>query len=171
MSARSKVKSIPSVLEYMIWRICEPRHVKTNKMSLHPAKTQISRGIHPVWSESSLCAQWVAKDPSFLHADSEDSDQTGRMPRLIWVFAGCTLILLFLSCHGSCIQNKKIVAVMVCEKLLRWTLGWMLTDAGSDEQTDEQTNEQKVGLFYRGMWKQPSQKWLSDSWSKWLHYL
>ena len=27
-------------------------------------------------SESSLCAEWVAKDPSFLHADSEDSDQT-----------------------------------------------------------------------------------------------
>ena len=26
-----------------------------------------------VWSESSLCAQWVAKDPSFLHVDSEDS--------------------------------------------------------------------------------------------------
>ena len=26
----------------------------------------------------------------FLHADSEDSDQTGRMPRLIWVFAGHT---------------------------------------------------------------------------------
>ena len=42
----------------------------------------------PVWSESLLCAQWVAKDPSFLHANSEDSDQTGWMPRLIWVFAG-----------------------------------------------------------------------------------
>ena len=40
--------------------------------------------------QSSLCAQWVAKDPSFLHADSEDSDQTGWMPRLIWVFAGHT---------------------------------------------------------------------------------
>ena len=26
----------------------------------------------PVWSESSLCPHWVAKDPSFLHADSED---------------------------------------------------------------------------------------------------
>ena len=37
-------------------------------------------------SEYSLCAQWVAKGPRFLHADSEDSDQTGRMPRLIWVF-------------------------------------------------------------------------------------
>ena len=24
-------------------------------------------------SESSLCAQWVAKNPTFLHADSEDS--------------------------------------------------------------------------------------------------
>ena len=37
-----------------------------------PAKTQISLGIRPVWSESSLCAHWVAKDPSFLHVDSED---------------------------------------------------------------------------------------------------
>ena len=26
-----------------------------------------------------LCTQWVAKDPRFLHADNEDSDQTGRM--------------------------------------------------------------------------------------------
>ena len=28
--------------------------------------------VRPVWSESSLCAQWVAKDLSFLHVDSED---------------------------------------------------------------------------------------------------
>ena len=68
---------------------------------LRPAKTQISLGICPVWSESSLCAQWVAKDPSFLHVDSEDSDQTGRMPRLIWVFTGRTVILLVLSWGGS----------------------------------------------------------------------
>ena len=27
-----------------------------------------------------LCAQWVAKDPRFLHADSEDSDQTRLRP-------------------------------------------------------------------------------------------
>ena len=64
-------------------------------MTVCPGKTQISLGIRPVWSESSLCAQWVAKDLSFLHvdsedADSEDSDQTGRMPRLIWAFAGRT---------------------------------------------------------------------------------
>ena len=66
-------------------------------MSVRPAKTQISLGIRPAWSESSLCAQWVAKDPSFLHADSKESDQTGRMPRLIWVFAGLHSFCLF--CH------------------------------------------------------------------------
>ena len=57
---------------------------------MRPSKTQISLGIRPVWSESSLCTQWIAKDLSFLHADSKDSDQTGQMPRLIWVFAGHT---------------------------------------------------------------------------------
>ena len=59
--------------------------------SVHPAKkTQISLGIRPVWSESSLCTQWVAKDPRSLHAYSKGSDQTGQMPRLIWVLAGHT---------------------------------------------------------------------------------
>ena len=83
------------------WNKIQPWNDKTNKMSVCPAKTQISLGIHPICSESSLCAQWVAKDPRFLHADSQDSDQTGRMPRLIWVFAERTLILLLLSCPGS----------------------------------------------------------------------
>ena len=70
-------------------------------MSVCPAKTQISLDMRPVWSASSLCAQWVAKGPRFLHADSEDSDQTWQMPRLIWVFAGRTLTLLVLSWGGS----------------------------------------------------------------------
>ena len=39
-----------------------------------------------------MCAQLVAKDPSFLHADSEDPDQNGRM--LICVFAWRTVTLL-----------------------------------------------------------------------------
>ena len=60
---------------------------KPTKWSVRPAKTKISLGI---WSESLQCTQWVAEDPMFLHADSEDSDQTGQMPRLIWVFAGRT---------------------------------------------------------------------------------
>ena len=35
-----------------------------NKVTVRPAKTQISLGIRR--------AEWVAKDPSFLHADSEN---------------------------------------------------------------------------------------------------
>ena len=65
------------------------------------------RRLRSAWvSDSSLCAHWVAKDTSFLHADSEDSGQTGRMPRLIWVFAGRTLTLLVLSCRGSITMYK-----------------------------------------------------------------
>ena len=82
----------------------EPPHDKTNKMTVRPANTPISLGIHPVWSESSLCAQWIAKDPSFLHADSEDSDQTGRMPRLISVFAGRT-------CHFVGFVMRRLIYV------------------------------------------------------------
>ena len=51
--------------------------------------------------QSLLCTKWVANDPRFLHTGSEDSEQTGQMPRLIWVFAGRTLTSLVLSCHGS----------------------------------------------------------------------
>ena len=66
----------------------EPRHDKTNKMSVRPAKTQISLGIHPVWSESSLSA-WRNLGSLATHlVHSEDSDQTGRMPRLIWASLG-----------------------------------------------------------------------------------
>ena len=63
----------------------EPPHDKTSKMTMRPAKTQINLGIHLVWSESLLCPHWVAKDPSFLHADSEDSDQTGRILRCVYM--------------------------------------------------------------------------------------
>ena len=79
-----------SHLKYRLGKVNEPPHDKTNKMTVCPAKTEISLGLRPVWSESLLCAQWVAKDSRFLHADSEDSDQTGQIPRLIRVFAGHT---------------------------------------------------------------------------------
>ena len=66
------------------------RMTKPTKWHVRPAKTQIRLSIRPVWSESSLCTLWVAKDPLLLNADSENSDQTGRMHRLIWVFTGST---------------------------------------------------------------------------------
>ena len=55
---------------------------KPTKWHMRPAKTQIRLGIRPVWSESLLNAQWVAKDPSFLHADSEDSDLSLRLAHM-----------------------------------------------------------------------------------------
>ena len=74
---------------------------KSTKWHLRPAKTQISLGIRPIWLESSLSAWRNLGSLATLWAHSEDSDQTGRMPRLIWFFAGRTLILLVLSWGGS----------------------------------------------------------------------
>ena len=86
--------------------ISEPQHDKTNKMSVCPAKTQISLGIHPAWSESSLSA-WRNLGSLATHwVHSKDSDQTLRMPWLIWVFTGLTLILLILSYRSSYMQDK-----------------------------------------------------------------
>ena len=90
---------------------------KPTKWFVRPVKTQISLGIRPVWSESSLCAQWVAKDPSFLHADSKDSDQTGRMPRLIWVFAGRRVIMLALTWGSSFIVIVNPLWLLNCTHL------------------------------------------------------
>ena len=44
----------------------------------------------PVWSESSLYAWRKLGSLATYWAHSKDSDLTGRMPRLIWVFAGRT---------------------------------------------------------------------------------
>ena len=53
--------------------------------------------LRRVWSD------WAdAQADLRLWSDWAWSDQTGRMPRLIWDFAGLTLILLVLSCRGSC---------------------------------------------------------------------
>ena len=71
-------------------------HYTTNNVAVHPAKTQISLCIPPGWSES-----WQSAFRAIHWADSEDSDQTVQMPKLIWVFAGRLLILLVLSCRVS----------------------------------------------------------------------
>ena len=75
----------------------EPHRDKTNKVAMRPAKTQISLGIRPVWSESLLSAWRKLESSATKWAHSEDSDQTGR----IWVFAGRTVSLLVLSRSSS----------------------------------------------------------------------
>ena len=70
---------------------------KPTQWHLRPAKTRISLGIRPVWSESSLSA-WRKLGSLATHwAHSEDySDQTGRMSSLC-----AHAILLVLSWVGS----------------------------------------------------------------------
>ena len=106
------------------WDLCRDM-TKPTKMAVHPAKTQISLGIRLVWSESSLCAQWVAKDPRFLHADSEDSDQTGRIqsPRYItWHHTRSKVMKVFsikliLYCTGVTIcSTKRLTKLLTLDK-------------------------------------------------------
>ena len=63
---------------------------KPTKWQVCPAKTQISLGTRPVWSEASLSAWWNLGSLATHWAHSEVSDQTGR-----------TVILFVLSWGGS----------------------------------------------------------------------
>ena len=92
---------------------------KPTNLPVHPVKTQTSLGISLVSSESLLCTQWVAKRPSFHHAPSEDSDQTGRMPRPIWVFAGRTsqfvsFVMMRLKCYST--MNSSTLIPQICSE-------------------------------------------------------
>ena len=44
----AKILTLPTVIYGEVY---EPQHDKTNKVTVRPAKTQISLGICPVWSE------------------------------------------------------------------------------------------------------------------------
>ena len=64
------------------------------------------RRLRSAWtssqSDQSLLSTWRRLGSLATHwVHSEDSDQTVRMPRLIWVFVGCTVILLVLSWGSS----------------------------------------------------------------------
>ena len=51
-----RIKLVRNSIAYKVYAY-EPPHDKTNKMTVRPAKTQISLGIRPVWPESSLYVQ------------------------------------------------------------------------------------------------------------------
>ena len=59
------VQKMYNCIQFMCFLKTELPHDKTNKMTVRPAKTQDPSG-------HLLCAQWVAKDPSFFRADSKD---------------------------------------------------------------------------------------------------
>ena len=88
------------------WSDCGGRRDMSHDMTKPTKWVCAQRRLRSAWAsaqsdQSSLCAQWVAKDPSFLYADSEDSDQTGRtghfvgfvMSQLIYV-SFCVIVQL-----------------------------------------------------------------------------
>ena len=73
----------------------------------------VQRRFRSAWasaqSDQSSLSAWRKLGSLATHwAHSEDSDQTGRMPWLIWVFAGCTVTLLVLSCCSSFVLSMLI---------------------------------------------------------------
>ena len=68
------------------------------------------RRLRSTWAsaqsdQSSLSAWWNLGSLANHWAHIKDSDQTGWMPRLIWIFAGGTVVLLVSSCCGSIDKN------------------------------------------------------------------
>ena len=119
---------ISAWLGYIRWTWCEPtmiiiwngicrwmvlkymRLIVRNHTFWHvrPMKTQISLRIRAVWSESSLSAWRNLVSLAIRNALCEDSDQTARMRRLIWIFAGrsCPTVhfLMFRRILISCLR-------------------------------------------------------------------
>ena len=62
----------------------------------------------PQADQSSLYTSWVDKDLSFLHVDSEDTNQTGWTPRLFHVFPACIAQVLGL------ITQQHICVIKCC---------------------------------------------------------
>ena len=77
----------------------EPPHDKTNKMTCVPSKLRSAWASAPS-DQSLLCTQWVVKDSSFLHVDSEDTDQTDGCPGWSESLLGTHATLLVLSWGG-----------------------------------------------------------------------
>ena len=82
---------------------------KPTKWHVCPVNSQISLGIRPYWSEPSLCAQWVAKDPRFLHADSEDWSDWADTWDICQLFSLERLFVSFI----QILKNSTLLAVVV----------------------------------------------------------
>ena len=98
--------------------ITEPQHDKTNKMSVRPAKTQISLGIRPVWSESSLSAWRNLWSLATHWAHSEDWSD--------WADAQADLSLRWAHTHFVGFVMSRLILVIQRQKSLLWIARYQL---------------------------------------------
>ena len=153
----------------------EPPHDKTNRTAC-PRSDDWSD-----WADqSSLCAQWVAKDPRFLHADSEYSDQTWQMPRLIWVFAGHKGHFVGF-CHEAA-HFRMITAIFSGVWIFRISTVGLFTSLPKNEKTTDYMRNMYTS-WHKSVNGNPTETTSTDTadtvfqlsylwnWRKWLHYV
>ena len=102
-----------------------------SRLMTKPTKWLCAQRRHrSVWasaqSQSLRCTHEECFGPLLPTERTAKTDQTGRMPRLIWVFAGRTVILLCLSWGGSydaaCSLTRKILcSVVYCRCVLQYS--------------------------------------------------
>ena len=120
----------------MTWFKLSQSKTKPPKWPVHPAKTMMirlggsQRRHRSTWvsdqsDQSSLSAWRSFRAMAILWVHSEDSDQTGQMPRLMWVFAGCTpMILSVLSCFSSMNSHLFISYLYILKIENKWSSSW-----------------------------------------------
>ena len=104
------------------WNIQNMPHDKTNKMACAPSE-EIGLGILPVWSVFAFRMKkaWIFSYP----LSTQRRLWSDQVPRLIWVFAGHTVILLVLSwdCEfredqlvfsHHCLSSFYLMSVQLC---------------------------------------------------------
>ena len=78
-------------------------------------RKQMSLRIRGIWSEFFQDTLWVVKDTKRLQADCEDSGQSVRMRKFVWVFAGLTCKRVGYACPNSFIMY---IRTLTSEQLL-----------------------------------------------------
>ena len=94
--------------------IFEPMHDKTNKMMCAQRSLRSARAFTQS-DQSSLCAQWVAKDPKFPHADGWTRCIQADLS-LRWA----QVVLMVFSCGGS-FSSKMLYIIMIQTGLDNYT--------------------------------------------------
>ena len=117
---------------FKAWVYClfEPRHDKTNEVSVCPVKTQISLGICPVWSKSSLSAwrkleslatHWVHSEDWWDWADAQAD------PSLRWVhthFVGFVMSRLIYIVYHFPFSHLNVFLHCQLKALQKWATAW-----------------------------------------------
>ena len=82
------------------------------------AQRRLSR---PVWSDSLLSTQWVAKDPSFLHADREDSESSLGAYSLCWF---CHFVAHIVMQNSDPKGQNFLYTSQTCGRFFFWHTFW-----------------------------------------------